>query len=80
MRLPRYCLATTLRLDDPELWSDLKYQTQYGPEFAEFPYYPAAIEFQETAQQAIAQLDLNDKTALVTAWRSRPRYPYTSRK
>jgi len=54
----------------------LKYETQYGPEFGEFPYHPAAIEFQEVAQQAIAGLDDGDKAALVAAWRSKPRYPY----
>ena len=70
-------LARSLRLDKPGLWSDLKYQSQNGPEFAEFPYYPAAIEFQEAAQQIIAALESGDKTALVTAWRSKPRYPYT---
>lgn len=71
-------LAHSLRLDYPGSWSDLKYQTQYGPEFAEFPYYPAATEFQKAAQQAISGLDLNDKAALATAWRSRPRlYTFT---
>jgi hypothetical protein len=69
-------LASSLRSDFPGMWSDLKYETQYGPEFGEFPYYPAAIEFQDAAQQAIAGLSDSDKIVLVEAWRSKPRYPY----
>ena len=69
-------LARSLRIEYDGLWSDLKYETQHGPEFAQFPYFPAALEFQRPAEDAIASLDDGDKNTLVAAWRSRPRYPY----
>jgi hypothetical protein len=69
-------LARSLRAECAESWSDLKYQTQFGPEFVHFPYYPAAVEFQDPAQQAIAALDSKDKSSLLESWRSRPRYPF----
>src|ERR1022692_4122436 len=69
-------LARRLRMKHSERWSDLKYETQCGPEFVEFPYFQAAIEFQEVAQQAIAGLNDSDRASLLAAWRSRPRYPY----
>ena len=69
-------LARELRIDNEGLWSDLKYETQQGPEFVEFPYFPSAIEFQAPAQAAIDALDPAAKATLVAAWRSRPRYPY----
>ena len=69
-------LARQLRLDYPEDWSSLKYETQYGPEFGEFPYYPAALEFQKPAERAIADLNTTEKSALLAQWRSKPRYPY----
>lgn len=69
-------LVRQLRLDYPDEWSSLKYETQNGPEFGEFPYYPAALEFQEPAQQAIADLDSADASVLLAQWQSKPRYPY----
>lgn len=69
-------LARQLRLDCPEWWWSLKYETQNGPEFSEFPYYPAAVEFQKPAQQAIANLDVAAKDALLFQWRSKSRYPF----
>ena len=69
-------LARQLRLDYPEGWWSLKYETQNGPEFCEFPYYPAAVEFQKPAQRAIADLDVAEKSTLLAQWRSKPRYPY----
>ena len=69
-------LARQLRLDDPEGWSSLKYETQHGPEIADFPYYPAAIEFQKAAKDAITALSGDEKSVLIAQWRSKPRYPY----
>jgi len=69
-------LARRLRLDCSGIWSDLKYQTQYGPEFGEFPYYPAALEFQDPAQRAVAGLDQVEKRVLLAQWRSKSRHPY----
>ena len=69
-------LARQLRLGDPGNWSGLKYQTQNGPEFGEFPYFPAALEFQDSAQQAVAELATAEKTILLAQWRSKSRYPY----
>jgi hypothetical protein len=71
-----YPLARQLRLDDPEGWSSLKYETQYGPEFSSFPYYPAAVEFHKPAQEAVAALSSDEKSILLAQWRSKPRYPY----
>jgi hypothetical protein len=69
-------LARQLRLDYPEDWWSLKYQTQNGPELCEFPNHPAALEFQKPAQRAIAELDGVQKSVLLAQWRSKPRYPY----
>jgi hypothetical protein len=69
-------LARQLRLDYPEEWWSLKYETQNGPEFGEFPYYPTAVEFQKPAQLAIANLDIAKKSILLEQWRSKPRYPH----
>jgi len=41
----------------PEWWKELKYQTQYGPEYTDFPYFPAALEFDALARNAIMHLD-----------------------
>jgi len=71
-----YPLARNLRLEHEGTWSDLKYETQHGPQFVEFPYYPAALEFQRDAQGAIDRLGNDDKTVLLTQWRSKPRHPY----
>jgi hypothetical protein len=38
-------------------WWSLKYETQNGPEFLEFPYYPTAVEF-HPAQQAVTDLSV----------------------
>jgi hypothetical protein len=70
-------LARALRVGCPGTWSDLTHETQYGPEFLEFPYYPAAIEFESEARRAVARLDDSTKRALVPAWQSKPRHPYT---
>jgi hypothetical protein len=70
-------LARALRLNCSEAWSDLRHQTQHGPECAEFPYYPAAVEFQPAARDAIAGLCDSDKRVLLAEWRSMPRHPYT---
>lgn len=68
-------LASNLRREYSEVWWELKCQTQYGPEFPEFPYFPAALEFSGPAQEAIAGLNARKKTSLLEAWRSKPRYP-----
>ncbi len=39
-------LACRLRMEYAAAWSDLKYETQFGPETMEFPCYPAALDFQ----------------------------------
>jgi len=58
------------------MWEDLKEETQRGPEFAEFPYFMAAVEFQGPAEGAISGLDDGAKIALIEAWKSKPRHPY----
>src|SRR5579872_4931434 len=65
--------AQRLRWSFPGLWSDLKYQTQFGPEFGEYPYFPAAMNLQEAAQDLINGLDPDQKAALINFWRSIPR-------
>ena len=57
----------------PEVWHELKYQTQYGPEFSDFPYFPAALELESSAQTAIRGLTSQDKEVLVENWNSKPR-------
>lgn len=70
-------LIQRLRLDAQELWSSLKYETHYGPEFVSFPYFHAAIEFRDMAHEAIAGLDASEKIILLSEWRSKSRHPYT---
>ncbi len=69
-------LARQLREDYPDDWSSLKYQINDGAEFCEFPYYMAAVEFQEPAHNAIAGLNNDQKSTLIAQWRSKPRFPY----
>src|SRR6266576_3068275 len=66
-------IATRLREADRESWWSLKYQTQFGPNFQEFPYHPAAIDFEEPAQEAIHGLPKKKKAGLVALWRSHSR-------
>ena len=66
-------LARRLRVANPGVWSTLKHQSQFGPEDWEFPYYPAALDFQDPAHQMISGLDLREKSLLLESWRSRPR-------
>ncbi len=66
-------IATRLHKQLPQSWSSLCYQTQYGPEFHEYPYYPAAFEFEGHACNAVANLGEAEKKALVERWRSRTR-------
>jgi len=66
-------LLRRIRLTYPDVWYDLKYETQHGPEFSEFPYYPAALELQAGATAAIGSLDEAEKDVLVSVWKSRPR-------
>lgn len=66
-------LLRRVRILSPEWWVELKYQTQYGPEFVDFPYYPAAMEFKVSACNAINQLDDDKKEILIQQWRSRNR-------
>ena len=66
-------IATRLREADRESWCSLKYQTQFGPIFQEFPYHPAAIDFEEPAQEAIHGLPKEKKADLVMFWRSQSR-------
>src|SRR5438067_2306109 len=58
-------LATLVRQGDVNAWHSLKYQTQFGPEFAEFPYYPAALELSKAAEDAIAACGPAEKTVLI---------------
>lgn len=67
-------LARSLRLSNPMTWSELKQQTQIGPEFAEFPYFPAALELENAARRVITALVPEDKDALLEAWHSKLRY------
>lgn len=66
-------LLRRVRMLAPECWTELKYQTQHGPEFIEFPYFPAALELDKLASNAIMSLDDEQKKILVQQWRSRHR-------
>jgi len=49
-------------------WKALKYQTEHGPESAHFPFYPAAVEFEEPARRVITSLSADQKGALIAEW------------
>lgn len=66
-------LATDLHARHPQLWSDLRFQTQYGPESHSWPYFPAALEFQSVARESVYALTRAQREALVLEWRSRTR-------
>ena len=66
-------LLKQVRMAAPSWWDDLKYQTQYGPEFVEFPYFPAALQLRALAIDAVGRLNPSKKILLVAQWRSRPR-------
>jgi hypothetical protein len=66
-------LLRRIRLTYLDVWHDLKYETQHGPEFSDFPHFPAALELQAGATAAIGSLDEAEKDVLVRAWRARPR-------
>jgi hypothetical protein len=72
-------LARRLREANPRAWSSLKHETQFGPEFSEFPYYPAALELQEPAQQMIGTLNPGEKALLLESWRSTRRLLHLQR-
>jgi hypothetical protein len=55
------------------LWHDLKYETQYGPEFIHFTYYPSGVELWDIAKDEIAQLSDGAKIELLQQWHSSPR-------
>ena len=54
-------------------WDSLKYQTEHGPEAADFPYYPAALDFAHAAKKAVQELSVEDKQDLIAEWRRVPR-------
>lgn len=58
-------LVRKLRSDNPHYWWNLKYQTQFGPEVVDFPYYPAALEFRSAAADAISELPAAEKRLLI---------------
>ena len=66
-------IATRLRKADRESWWSLKHQTQFGPQFPEFPYHPAAFDFEGPAQDAIHGLSRQARARLVGLWRSQSR-------
>src|SRR5438552_1570160 len=66
-------LIPRLRNSHPAAWSTLKEQTQFGPEFFDFPYYPAALEFEAMAIALVAGLEVAAKERLLAEWRRRPR-------
>lgn len=49
----------------------LKYETQHGPRSSQFPYYPAALEYEPIAKEAVLSLPPEVKRGLVLQWRSR---------
>lgn len=63
-------LATRVRSKQLGQWFSLTYQTQYGPEFDSFPYYPAAMEMEGSAREEVHSLSRTDKALLVEAWRA----------
>lgn len=66
-------IASELRLAHPHDWWSLKYQTQFGPEFDDWPHFVAALEFVRPAEEAVHGLPRSAKSLLVAEWRSKPR-------
>lgn len=71
-------LLRKVRRRNPYVWNDLKYQTQFGPEFGEFPYFPCALDLELSARSAIRRLEQAQKQILVAQWRSKPRMIHLS--
>lgn len=66
-------LATRLHNELPRIWRSLVYQTQFGPEFPSFPYFPAAIELERPAQELVHGIPPAQKATLLKEWVSQHR-------
>jgi hypothetical protein len=66
-------VVTRIRKANPELWESLKRQTQFGPEFTDFPYFLAALEMEPTAIAFVRELPGTDRESLVAEWRAHDR-------
>ena len=66
-------LLKRIRKSNLEVWNDLKYQTQFGPDFSEFPYYPAALELEPFVRKIIMRLPDKNKRSLIAEWHSKSR-------
>jgi hypothetical protein len=51
------------------IWATLKYETQFGPEFHSFPYYPAAAELNRESKAAVKALSIDARHELVHLWK-----------
>lgn len=61
-------VAARLRRLRPGAWHSIRYQTQFGPEFPRFPYYPAALGLETVAQHLVHSLETVQKSALYAEW------------
>ncbi|OPJ62560.1 hypothetical protein [Clostridium oryzae] len=66
-------LIKEIRENDRELWKQLKYETQQGPEFNEYPYYAAAFDYVDRTKKIINGLDEITKKRLVKLWQEEKR-------
>lgn len=63
-------IARKLRKANLGLWQSLVYQIQFGAESIQFPYYPAALDFEPAAMEAVHDLPRDSKALLVKEWGS----------
>ncbi len=61
-------VINTVAHTDPERWENLKYETEYGPFFGQFPYHPAAMEMWPEAEHRIGRLSPDTQNQLVEEW------------
>jgi hypothetical protein len=68
-------LAKRLRAEHLETWRGVRYQTQFGPESWNWPYYPAALDLIESAKGLVRELPTGEKQRLLDEWASKPERP-----
>jgi hypothetical protein len=62
-----------MRRNQLKTWNDLRYQTQFGSEHDEFPFFPAALELMPIATEAVHDLPPMVKAQLIDIWTSERR-------
>lgn len=63
-------LASQVKARNEAIWHRLKYETQFGPESWDFPYYPAALELSATTIEIVYSLSQEEKEVLLHEWQT----------